>query len=152
MDAVAYIDPEVISFLNSNLIPLRLAAADPVLGPRYRVKWTPTLLILDSEGTEQYRTLGFYPPEDLIPSLLLGMGKACFNRPDRPSACGFFQRIVKDYPKNPLAPEALYLNGVSLYIETHDVGNLIAIYDLLTADYPGSPWLTRALPYRLLKK
>jgi hypothetical protein len=151
MDAVAYIDPEVILFVNRNLIPLRLAAADPVLGPRYRVKWTPTLLILDSEGTEQYRTLGFYPQSDLIPSLLLGMGKACFNRPDRPAACGYFQGIMKEYPQHPLAPEALYLNGVSLYIESHDVTNLIGIYDRLAVDYPESPWLTRALPYRLLK-
>ena len=152
MDAVAYIDPEVISFVNSNLIPLRLASADPVLGPKYRVKWTPTLLILDADGVEQYRTLGFYPPEDLIPSLLLGMGKACFNRPDRPAACGYFQRLMKEYPNNQLAPEALYLNGVSLYIETHDVGNLIGIYDRLAAEYPESPWLTRAQPYSLLKK
>jgi hypothetical protein len=152
MDAVAYIDPEVIAFVNNNLIPLRLAAADPVLGPRYRVKWTPTLLILDADGVEQYRTLGFYPPGDLIPSLLLGMGKSCFNRPDRPAACRYFQLIMKDYSHNPLAAEALYLNGVSLYIETHDVGNLIGIYDRLEADYPESPWLTRAQPYSLLKK
>lgn len=51
-------------------------------------------------------------------------------------------------------PEAkkVYLNGVSRYIETHDVANLVSIYDRLTAEYPGSPWLTRADPYRLLKK
>lgn len=152
MDAVAYIDPEVISFVNSNLVPLRLAAADPVLGPQYRVKWTPTLLILDGEGVEQYRTLGFYPPEDLIPSLLLGMGKACFNSPDRPAACGYFKRLINEYPKNPLAAEAIYLNGVSLYIESHNVANLIGIYDRLATEYPESPWLTRAQPYSLLKK
>jgi hypothetical protein len=152
MDAVAYPDQGVTAFISENLVPLRLPADDPKYGPKYRVKWTPTLLLLDGDGVEQYRTLGFYPPDELIPSLLLGMGKGCFNRPDRKAACGYFQRIMKDYPKNPLAPEAIYLNGVSLYIETHDVGNLIAIYDRLDAEYPGSPWLTRALPYRLLKK
>jgi tetratricopeptide (TPR) repeat protein len=152
MDAVAYPDQAVISFITENLVPLRLPADDPKYGPKYMVKWTPTLLILDADGVEQYRTLGFYPPEDLIPSLLLGMGKACFNRPDRRLACGYYQRLMNDYPKNPLAPEAIYLNGVSLYIETHDVENLIGIYDRLTAGYPDSPWLTRALPYRLLKK
>jgi hypothetical protein len=152
MDAVAYPDQAVIRFITENLVPLRLPADDPKYGPKYRVKWTPTLLILDADGVEQYRTLGFYPPEDLIPLLLLGMGKACFNRPDRPAACGYFQRIMNDYPKNPLAPEALYLNGVSLYIESHDVANLIGIYDRLAAGYPDSPWLTRALPYSLLKK
>jgi len=152
MDAVAYIDPAVISFVNDNLIPLRLQAADPVLGPRYKVKWTPTLLILDGEGAEQYRTLGFYPPAELVPSLLLGMGKAKFNLPDRPAACDCFGKIIAGYPGSSLAAEAVYLNGVANFIEGHDVTHLIGIVDRLAAEYPSSPWLTRADPYRLLKK
>jgi len=44
------------------------------------------------------------------------------------------------------------MNGVSNYIQTHDVGHLIDIYDRLEKEYPDSPWLTRADPYRLLKK
>ncbi len=151
MDAVAYIDPAVISFVNDTLIPLRLPAADPVLGPRYGIKWTPSLLVLDAEGGEHYRTLGFYPPQELIPSLLLGMGKAKFNLPDRPAACDCFGRLLSEFPQSNLAPEAVYLNGVSRYIESHDVAHLIGIYDRLAAEYPVSPWLTRASPYRLLK-
>jgi hypothetical protein len=152
MNAVAFPDPAVIEFVNNSLIPVRIPADDPELGPRYKVKWTPTLLILDAEGVEHYRTLGFYPPEELIPSLLLGIGKARFNEPDRPAACDCFGKILNDYPASSLAPEAVYLNGVSRYIETHDVANLIGIYDRLAAEYPESPWLTRADPYRLLKK
>lgn len=151
MNAVAFPDPAVVDFVTSNLIPVRIPADDPVLGTRYKVKWTPTLLILDAEGGEQYRTLGFYPPEELIPSLLLGMGKAKFNLPDRPAACDCFGRIIADYQKSSLAPEAVYLKGVSRYIETHDVNNLIGIYDRLAEEYPDSPWLTRADPYRFLK-
>ncbi|GLI39959.1 hypothetical protein KI811_01835 [Geobacter hydrogenophilus] len=152
MDAVAYPDASVIKFINDNLIPVRIPADDPVLGPQFKIKWTPTIIVLDAQGDEHYRTLGFYPPADLIPSLLLGMGKVRFNQPDRQAACDCFRRIFSDYPKNSLAPEAIYLNGVARYIETHDVANLIGIYDRLAAEYPGSPWLTRADPYRLLKK
>lgn len=152
MDAVAYPDPKVISFISENLTAVRILANDPDLGPRYKVKWTPTLLILDAEGGEHSRTLGFYPPEDLIPSLLLGMGKAKFNQPDRPAASDYFRKVIADYPKSSQAPEAVYLNGVSRYIETHDVSNLIGIYDRLAEEYPSSPWLTHADPYRLLKK
>lgn len=151
MDAVAYPDSAVIEFINTNLIPLRIPANDPDLGPRYKVKWTPTLLILDAAGEEHYRTLGFYPPEELIPSLLMGIGKARFNEPDRPAAWDCFEKILAGYPSCSLAPEAVYLNGVSRYIETHDVANLIGIYDRLAAEYPASTWLTRADPYRLLK-
>jgi hypothetical protein len=152
MDAVAYTDPAVVSFVNDNLIPVRIPAGDPELGPRFKVKWTPTLLILDAGGAEQHRTLGFFPPAELIPSLLLGMGKALFNLPDRLAACGCFAKILADYPSSSMAPEAVYMNGVSSYIESHDVSNLIGIYDRLSAEYPASPWLTRADPYRLLKK
>jgi len=152
MDAVAYINPAVISFVNENLVPLRLQASDPVLGSKYKVKWTPSLLVLDDEGVEQYRTLGFFPPEELIPSLLLGMGKAKFNLPNRPAACEYFSKVVAQYPNSSLASEAIYLNGVSNYIESHEVANLIGIYDRLRTDYPTNPWLIRADPYRLLKK
>jgi len=152
MDAVAYIDPVVITFINNTLVPLRLPAADKSLGSRYRIKWTPTLLILDGEGIEHNRTLGFYPPDELIPALLLGMGKAKFNLPDRAAACECFESILVDYPLSSQAPEAVYLNGVSRYIETREVTNLINIYDHLADEYPDSPWLIRADPYRLLKE
>lgn len=152
MNAVAFPDPAVIDFVTKNLVPVRIPADDPELGPRYKIKWTPTLTILDGDGGEHYRTLGFYPPEELIPSLLLGIGKARFNQPDRPAACDCFEKILAGYPASSLAPEALFLNGVSRYIETREVTNLIDIYDRLAADYPESPWLTRADPYRLLKK
>jgi tetratricopeptide (TPR) repeat protein len=151
MNAVAFPDPAVVDFVTNNLIPLRIPADDPELGPHYKVKWTPTLLLLDADGIEHYRTLGFYPPDELIPSLLMGMGKASFNRPDRPAACAYFEQILASYPASSLAAEAIYLVGVSRYIETHDAANLIDIYDRLAADYPDSSWLTRADPYRLLK-
>jgi hypothetical protein len=152
MDAVAYPDTAVIRFITDNLVPVRIPADDPELGKRFGIRWTPTLLILDSQGNEHYRTMGFYPPDDLIPSLLLGMGKARFNQPNRPAACDCFDRIIADYPANALAPEAVYLQGVARYIESHDVANLIGIYDTMAARYPDSTWLTRADPYRLLKK
>jgi hypothetical protein len=152
MNAVAFPDPAVIDFVNNTLIPVRIPSDDPELGPRYKVKWTPTLLILDAKGVEHYRTLGFYPPEELIPSLLLGIGKARFNEPDRLAACDCFEKILTGYPASSLAPEAVYLNGVSRYIETHDVANLTGLYDRLASEYPESAWFTRADPYRLLKK
>ncbi|MEI6128262.1 MAG: tetratricopeptide repeat protein [Pseudomonadota bacterium] len=152
MDAVAYPEPLVINFINNNLVALRLPADDKNIGASYRIKWTPALLILDGDGVEHSRTLGFFSPRELIPSLLLGMGKACFNKPDRPQAASLFERIINEYPKSFQAPEAIYLHGVARYIESHDITNLIGIYDRLAADYPDSEWSMRAAPYKLLKK
>lgn len=152
MDAVAYPQPKVIDFISSNLVALRIPADDPALGPRFTVKWTPTLLILDADGVEQSRTLGFLSPEELIPSLLLGMGKAAFNQADRPAACNCLDRLITEFPKSFATPEAIYLRGVARYIETRDVSNLVALYDQLASDYPNDQWAMRADPYRLLKK
>jgi len=52
MNAVAFPDPAVVDFVTNNLIPLRIPADDPELAPRFKVKWTPTLLILDADGIE----------------------------------------------------------------------------------------------------
>jgi hypothetical protein len=152
MDAVAYPQSAVIEFINANLVPLRIPADDPQLGSKFRVKWTPTLLILDADGVEHYRTLGFFSPEELIPSLLLGMGKASFNRAERPAACNCLERLINEFPKSFQVPEAIYLHGVARYIESHDVSNLIGIYDQLSHSYPNDQWAMRADPYRLLKK
>ncbi len=152
MDAVAYPDSAVIQFISENLIPLRIASDHPELGPQFRIKWTPSLLILDGDGVEHYRTLGFFPPQELIASLYLGMGKAHFNRAERPAAIKFFERVVAEFPKSFQVPEAVYLMGVSRYIETKDVAHLIGIYDRLASEHPQSQWLMRADPYRLLKK
>ncbi|OPY90887.1 MAG: hypothetical protein A4E72_00405 [Syntrophus sp. PtaU1.Bin208] len=152
MDAVAYIDAAVIEFVNKNLIPIRIPADDPLLAPRFLIKWTPTLLILDKEGVAHDKNVGFFWPQELIPCLLLGMGKTHFDQPDRTTACSCFEQIINSYPSSSQAPEAIYLSGVARYIEGHDVASLIEIYDRLKSDYPDSQWLMRAYPYRLLKK
>jgi outer membrane protein assembly factor BamD (BamD/ComL family) len=80
------------------------------------------------------------------------MGKAHFNRADRPAAVKCFERIVSEFPKSFQAPEAIYLAGVSRYIETKDVSNLVGVYDRLAGEHPNSEWAMRGDPYRLLKK
>jgi hypothetical protein len=97
MNAVVFTDSAVISFVMDNFVPVRVMTDDP-LSRQFYIKWTPSLLILDSKGKEHYRTLGFYPPQDLIPSLLLGKGKVFFNQSNRTSAIDCFNRIVTDYP------------------------------------------------------
>lgn len=151
MDAVAYIDAAVIDFINENLVPIRVLSSDGYLAPKFKIKWTPTLLVLDGSGAEHHRMLGFYPPQDLIASLLLGMGKAKFDNSDPAGANGYFHRLLTDFSYSSLAPEAVYLQGVCGFLETHDVKKLIGMHDRLAAEYSTSPWLTRADPYKYLK-
>lgn len=150
MDAVTYPDEKVASFLSESVIPLRVAHDHPTLAKQFGVKWTPTLVTLDTEGIEHHRTVGFLGPEELIPSVLLGLGK-CFFETDRfDEALKVFERLLATSPQSDSAPEAIFLRGVSLYKSTKNPQPLRQAYDKLMAEYPQSEWARRAHPYRLI--
>jgi hypothetical protein len=150
MDAVTYPDKKVSEFISKNVIPLRAAFDSQPLAADFNVKWTPTLIIVDSTGKEHHRTVGFMPPEELIASLLLGMSKTDFDTERFEPALKRLEQLLKDYPKSDAAPEALFLRGVSQYKSTHNPAPLKTAYEKLQEIYPTSEWTKRAYPYRLL--
>jgi len=101
MDAVTYPDPRTIEFVNRRLIALRVSAssAGPLPG-RFNVKYTPTVVIVGEDGREHDRVVGFQPPEEFIPSIALGIGKALFNRGECGRAVDIFEGILADYPRS----------------------------------------------------
>ncbi len=150
MDAVTYPDERVSEFITENVIPLRVKADSEPLATDFNLKWTPALIRLDANGKEHYRTVGFIPPEELIPSLLLGIGLTHFELNAFTEAIATFDKIIADYPKSDSAPEAVFYRGVCGYKSTHTAGPLKEAYEKLTAQYPHSVWAKRSLPYRLL--
>jgi tetratricopeptide (TPR) repeat protein len=150
MDAVTYPDAKVIGFISENMIPLRVQFDAQPLSADFKVKWTPTLVTLDSHGTEHHRTVGFLSPEELIPSLLLGIAKTYFEADRFDEALQNFEKLLAEHPKSDSAPEAIYLQGVCRYKSTHDAKPLKEAYEKLSAEYPSSEWTRRAYPYRLL--
>jgi len=150
MDAVTYPNEGVIEFIQKNMIPLRVAYDAQPLATDFNLKWTPTLITLDADGKEHQRTVGFLPPEELIPSLLLGIAKSYFDRERFGEALAALDKLLKGYPKGDSAPEAIYLRGVCGYKSTHNPKPLKEAYEQLQAKYPSSEWTKRAYPYRLL--
>ena len=150
MDAVSYPDTKVAAFINSSVIPLRVAFDNQPLATDFNIKWTPTLITLGMNGKEHHRTVGFLPPEDLIASLMLGMAKVDFDSERMDGALKMLEKLLQEYPKSDAAPEAMYLRGVCGYKSTHNPQPLRAAYDQLSAAYPASEWTKRAYPYRLL--
>jgi thioredoxin-related protein len=100
MDAVTYPDEKVIDFIAKNVIPLKLFFDVRPAADDYNVKRTPTLITVNGGGKEHHRTVGFLPPEELIPSLLLGIGKVFFDQERIADAFKYFEKIVKEYPKS----------------------------------------------------
>ncbi len=150
MDAVTYPDPKVVDFVSQNMIPLQVLFDDRPLSADFNVKWTPTLVTLDTDGIEHHRTVGFLSPEELIPSLLLGIAKSYFETDRFAEALENLERLLAGHAKSDAAAEALYLRGVCRYKSTHDPKPLKEAYEQLAAEYPSSEWTRRAYPYRLL--
>ena len=149
MGAVTYPNEKVADFIMQRMVPLQVPADKP-LAEEFKVKWTPTIVILDSNGKEHHRTVGFFPPEEFIPNLLLGMGKIDFDNDRLGEAILHFERLLEEYPKSNAAPEAIYLHGVSLFKKSHDAAPLKEAYARLKSEYPQSEWTLRAQPYSLL--
>lgn len=150
MDAVTYPDPLVIRFIEEHVVPVKLPHDSKPWADDYMVKWTPTLITANGGGKEHHRTVGFLPPEEMIPSILLGVGKVHFDADRIDKALGFFDQIVEKYPKSDSTAEAIYLKGVCQYKSTHNAKPLKMAYERLQADYPTSVWTKRAYSYRLL--
>ena len=149
MGAVTYPDEKVAEFVAGRMVPIQVLFDSP-LAADFKVKWTPHIIVLDYYGKEHHRTVGFFPPEEFIPSLLLGMGKIDFDTNQFNEAISHFDTILTDFPKSSAAPEAIFLRGVSGYKSSHNAAPLKEAYEKLKAEYPASEWVKRAQPYSLL--
>ena len=150
MDAVTYPEKKVIEFINQHVVPLRVAFDSQPLAADFKVKWTPVLVVLDQEGSAHQQTLGFFAPQELIPSMMLGIAKVHFDRDQYNNALATLHTLQADYPKSAAIPQALYLEGVSRYKQGHEPKTLKEAYEQLQADFPTNEWTQRAYPYRLL--
>lgn len=151
MDAGTYPNEAVSNFINQNVVPLQVASDQQPMASDFKVTWTPTLLILDQEGNEHHRTVGFMNADELIPSLLLGIGNLHFNGNDFKKALSSYEKIISDFSESDSAPEAIFQKGVSLYKSTNDPKLLKKAYEHLQDKYPVSQWTKRAYPYRLIQ-
>ena len=148
MDAVSYPHLTVIAFFEKHLAPVRVLINSKPLPQQFKVQWTPTLVMLDAEGEEHHRTVGFLPPDELIPSLTLGIAKSHLDHEQHALATNVLEQLLAEYPKSDMAPEATYYMGVSRYKDTNDAGALKQAFEALQANYPASEWAKRASVYR----
>src|SRR6266581_898523 len=106
MGAVTYPNAKVSEFISQKMVPLQVQADAKPLATDFKVTWTPTLVVLDYYGKEHHRSVGFLPPEELIPMLLLGMGKIDFDAEQFNAAIVHLDELLVDYPQSASAPEA----------------------------------------------
>ena len=115
MDAVTYSDSRTVEFVKDHMIPLRVSVSqDRLMAMRFQIQYTPTIVTLDGEGKELHREAGFYPSEELIPMLMLGIGKGYVkdNRYDK--ALTILSKLVERFPASQSAPSAHSLKEICL--------------------------------------
>jgi hypothetical protein len=137
--------------VENNFIPLQIDFnKNKVLVKRYSIKWTPTVVILDQDGEEHHRFVGYLPPEDFIAQIILGKGKTEFDLDHFEQAMQRFQEILVQWSKADAAPEAQYYLGVAKYKASHDPKELKLGLEVLQRDYPNSEWTKKAQVYSLI--
>jgi len=114
------------------------------------LKWTPTFLVLDQDGREHHRVVGFLPPEDFVAQLQLGKAKLFYDQDRLEKATSEFQMVIDRFPKTAAAEEAIFLFGVANYKRAHQAGELKKAWERLSRDYPHSEWSRKARPYSAL--
>jgi TolA-binding protein len=144
-----YSDPRVARFISEQLEPIRVHVRDQRdeykrLSERYNAQWTPTILILDSEGQERHRVEGFLPVDDFLSQLALGLAKSAFKRNDYAAAETRYREIVDKFPSTDAAAEALYWAGVSKYKGSGDASALQATHAAFRERYHDTAWAKKA--------
>lgn len=141
MGAVTYPDQRVADMINDNFIPVQINIIDhPEFTDRFLSRWTPTIIFLDPQGREHRRLVGYTPPADFLAELSIGLAQEAFNNKRYEEAIKRYEKIVDDYPDATVAPEALYMVGVSKYRATDDGSYLGTYWDEVMERYPDSRW------------
>jgi len=142
-------DERVVRFVNENFIPARVHVKDDAeafrrYGDKYNAKWTPTILLLDSEGVEHHRIEGFLPNDDFLAQLMLGRAHMDFKQGKFAEGEKGFREIVDKLPNTDAAPEAQYWAGVSRYKATNDATALKATAREFSTRYSETTWAKKA--------
>lgn len=150
MDAVTYPEQNVVDFVNHYLIPLRLKIDSLSVHDKYKTFWTPTVAVLDLNGDEVQRSIGFCDSRELVAALHVGIAKVHLAKGEHDTAEVHLKTVLTEFADSTRMPEALYFRGVNLYKWHDDPSHLKAAYETLLEEYPGHTWTRRAFPYRLL--
>jgi hypothetical protein len=144
-----YTDDRVKELVSGRFVPVRVHVRHNKdewqrLSAQYGVQWTPTVLVVDPDGTERHRIEGFLPADDFLSQVELGLAHAAFKRAEYGKAEAAFRDVARKYSKTDAAPEALYWAGVAKYRSSDDPAALKETAGAVSREYPQSTWAKKA--------
>ena len=139
-----YPTPAVTALIDEQFLPVRIHVKEqPRMWRRFRVRWTPTVMVLSPDGAEVRRTEGYLPADELRGQLLLGLGYVAANAKDWATAERWFAQAAEERETD-AGPEGLYWVGVSRYSASHDADALPATSAAFAERYQDTSWAKRA--------
>jgi hypothetical protein len=141
---VTYPDPAVSAAVTERFVPLRLDLfGDRAVVRPLNVIWTPTLLFADRRGVVHYRSLNYLPPADFLDLLDIGEASARLRWGEYDRAISLFAAVTERNPDAPFAPEAIYRQGIAVYLKSRSNDEMYAIWQQLLDRFPDSIWARR---------
>lgn len=136
-----FINDAVVHVIERETAPLMVNVSESKdIAEKYRVEWTPTIVLADEKGAELERWVGYLPPEDFIAQLMLSTALSDFHLGRLNEAISGFEQLIAKYPKSEFVPEAEYYLGVSTFKKEGDMAALADICTTLSEKYPDSIW------------
>ena len=109
--------------------------------------WTPSVLLLDSDGKERVRIEGYLNNANFNAALESGLGRIAFAKKKYADAERWYGDVVSRFGKSHSAPGAMYWKAVSKYKATNDHNVLGQVAEDLKNQYPNSVWAEKAVPW-----
>ena len=135
-------------FINANFLPVEAHIKErAALFHRFDATWTPTVLILDSKGTDRYRIEGYLPKEEFEAQLDMGLARVAFKEKKWQEAERIYGEVIDKFPTTSSSPEARYWRAVSHYKGTNDHTVLGRVAEELKKVAPESVWTKKASPW-----
>ena len=132
-------------FINQNFVPLEAHIKErPAYFHRFGALWTPSVVVLDSGGKEQFRIEGYLPKDEFRAHLEAALARVAFMQKQWAEAERRYAEVLERYPDSKVAPEALYWNGVSHYKATNDHTVLGELPGRFEERYPDSVWALKS--------
>jgi len=119
----------------------------PAYFKRFEALWTPTILVMDSEGVERYRIEGYLPKDWFGARLKMGLARVAFMHKKFADAQQLYEGVVEKFGNLALAAEAIYYRDVCQYKATNDHTSLGTAAIELAEKFPTDEWRLKSLPW-----
>jgi len=135
----AFVAEHFVAFQANVNVPAERAAFR-----RFGAIWTPSIVILNSDGIEQHRIEGFLPAREFHAQLMLALARILAVRKRWVEAEPQYTAIVDRFGDTAAAAEALYWRGVAAYQGRRDHDALVRMAAEMQQRYPSSEWAIKS--------